>query len=686
MGWSPFQLVLRRDCLGDQPWATCARWLPLLPVLAVLSIWYGRTMAPGISSLAVGGWTDAAAMQVVGSYWGVAHPPGYPLYTVLANLFVRLVELGGLAPEPAWRVSLFSLVCALASLSLLYSLLLKLKVHPVLAAATAFLLGSGVTFWSYAITAEVYMMNLVLILAGLRLALAWQDAERERVALIGLGLVLGAIAAHHRTGLLLAPVLVAWMLLRKRDGWRGWPRRMAWVLLSGAPLLLFYVYLPLTASLNAGWTRLLIDPSDPAVFWFIVLGRPWWGMVKLPVGLAAAWDRMVWLAGQQSAELGGAVLLSLGVLGVANRRRATLLMSGLMVAFLAFGAVYWVADVNAMLIPLTAMLCIGLALFVQQAVGWIPQRWLGMHSAKRLLLVVAAALLLVLSVLHARASAALVDQSDDTVGVDLVETLRILAEDGVPVGVIAHWDAPLAAVQYARARYRLENLEPMSVYGRLSWYPFPQGEGVPPNVKTSEAVRAALRARWDAGQAIYYSSEVEEMGLVKEISRGLTAGRYLSAATSFPYLKLLLPGDGLPPLHRAPQTAADLPLVDDLSLVGYDQRWIVKRSGVHLRVALYWQAGSEPPGHVAVSLRPTDALAEALSSAEYPNLLLGSFAPSQMAPGEILRDVYELRLNGLPGAFQPAGLEVSVLALNGTEGSAGVVTIPIVPFPDEPVH
>ena len=118
------------------------RWVPLIVVLGILGVWYFKTMAPGMSSLQVVGWTDAAAMQVVGSYWGIAHSPGYPLYTVLSNIFSRIAGMLGSVPEPAWRVGFFSLASGLIALGLFYSILLKLKVHPVLASATALLLGA----------------------------------------------------------------------------------------------------------------------------------------------------------------------------------------------------------------------------------------------------------------------------------------------------------------------------------------------------------------------------------------------------------------------------------------------------------------------------------------------------------------------------------------------------------------
>ncbi|NUQ00716.1 MAG: DUF2723 domain-containing protein, partial [Armatimonadetes bacterium] len=50
---------------------------------AVVTVLYGATAAPGLF------WGDSAELLSVARTAGVAHPPGYPLYTLLAGLVVR---------------------------------------------------------------------------------------------------------------------------------------------------------------------------------------------------------------------------------------------------------------------------------------------------------------------------------------------------------------------------------------------------------------------------------------------------------------------------------------------------------------------------------------------------------------------------------------------------------------------
>src|SRR4051812_34333959 len=69
---------------------------------------YGVTLCPSV------GGGDSGELATVAYTLGIAHPPGYPLYTLFGKLFTTL-PFGTVA----WRVNLFSAVCgALASVSL----------------------------------------------------------------------------------------------------------------------------------------------------------------------------------------------------------------------------------------------------------------------------------------------------------------------------------------------------------------------------------------------------------------------------------------------------------------------------------------------------------------------------------------------------------------------------------------
>src|SRR6476469_10012545 len=77
-----------------------------LSVLALLIYFF--TLAPTVT----GG--DSGELIVAAAQWGVAHPPGYPLWTVIAHGFSE-IPFGSLG----WRVSLMSAFCAAGAAGLL---------------------------------------------------------------------------------------------------------------------------------------------------------------------------------------------------------------------------------------------------------------------------------------------------------------------------------------------------------------------------------------------------------------------------------------------------------------------------------------------------------------------------------------------------------------------------------------
>jgi len=89
---------------------------------------------------------------------GIAHPPGYPLYTLLAHVSTWL-PFGSVA----FRVHLLSgLFAALACVSV-WVIAFRLFRDRIPAYAAALSFGFSMTFWSQAIISEVYTLNVLLV-------------------------------------------------------------------------------------------------------------------------------------------------------------------------------------------------------------------------------------------------------------------------------------------------------------------------------------------------------------------------------------------------------------------------------------------------------------------------------------------------------------------------------------------
>jgi hypothetical protein len=94
---------------------------------------------------------DAGEFQRVAASAGIAHPPGYPLYTMLGWLFTRLP----FGATSAWRANLFSAATAAATLALVFSTARRLTGSLLGGVAAALTLGSATTFWATATQASI---------------------------------------------------------------------------------------------------------------------------------------------------------------------------------------------------------------------------------------------------------------------------------------------------------------------------------------------------------------------------------------------------------------------------------------------------------------------------------------------------------------------------------------------------
>ena len=125
------------------------------------------------------GWYDSSEFMGVAATLGVAHPTGYPLYSLLGRLTVILLSP---ISDPAVRVNLLSALAAGATLAVLTLVtwrlmgLLRLGPMPRVVRALAALMPSAVLsaiaiFMEQAVVAEVYTIHTLVVALLLMLAL-----------------------------------------------------------------------------------------------------------------------------------------------------------------------------------------------------------------------------------------------------------------------------------------------------------------------------------------------------------------------------------------------------------------------------------------------------------------------------------------------------------------------------------
>ena len=214
---------------------------------------------------------DSAELIAACASGGIAHPPGYPLYTMLGHILVRLF-----ASDPVLTMNLFSAACgalAVALAALAFSLFCDSLAAGI---GAALLFAVATTPWRLGVGAEVFALHLALVSALLALAAAWRKADKRRALFVALGaFVFGLACSHHQTVvLLLLPLaLLAWSerSMAQTRGW-GWSWWVVPLFLAG---LLPYLYLPWKAAqqpvLNWG------NPCDLQRFLWVVLRQGYGG-------------------------------------------------------------------------------------------------------------------------------------------------------------------------------------------------------------------------------------------------------------------------------------------------------------------------------------------------------------------------------------------------------------------------
>jgi hypothetical protein len=283
---------------------------------------YSWTLAPTVTL------TDSGELIVVAHGLGVAHPPGFPLWIILAHL-ASLVPIGNVAVRINFASAIFAalasamLTLVMAELMITASYLTAPKrggkgaargkktpsyaasggkdddsvVGRLLVLAPA--IGAGLlmafsrTLWSYATIAEVYTLNTLLIFIILFLMLRWRRgiiADRRRIGapvagrrsatadtvhdvfLYAAALTFGlALGVHHVSVALILPALA--VIVYRTEGVRFFTsRRLIYAaLISVAALVAIYAYLPLAAAhtpvINWGTPRSLQE------IWWHVTGR-----------------------------------------------------------------------------------------------------------------------------------------------------------------------------------------------------------------------------------------------------------------------------------------------------------------------------------------------------------------------------------------------------------------------------
>ncbi|MGZ6313145.1 MAG: protein O-mannosyl-transferase family [Candidatus Limnocylindrales bacterium] len=194
---------------------------------------YAATAMPGVS------FADWAEAQTVPDVLGIAHPTGYPLFTILGKL-ASLVPISSVA----FRANLLSGLFTSIALATAVLIIARLGVRPVIAAAAALTLGLTPGLWLNSTHAGVHTLHLALVALLVHRLLLWADEGKPRDLYLG-ALLLGLSFGNHMLTLIIAPLIVGAAVWFGHRSIRARPGRLGGAALAFLAGLSVYLYLPL---------------------------------------------------------------------------------------------------------------------------------------------------------------------------------------------------------------------------------------------------------------------------------------------------------------------------------------------------------------------------------------------------------------------------------------------------------
>lgn len=616
-------------------------------VLAAAALLYLLTLDNGLQPEELRG-GDLITHQYAQVEGRPGNAPGYPLYTMGGWLWYRLGRAAlGWAFNPIEILSLYSTLWALASLLVLYLVLLRATRSwwPVAVLLTAFY-ASTYFFWYYSVTTEQYTSAVFQTLLVLWLAFKWDDRPRQTLVL-WLAFLGGTMLANMVTTLMIIPPLL-WFILFKsttpggRDFFLYRYLKQPGLMLAaaGAALLplLSYAYVYIRGAQHPEWRGAGDWPSTWT--WFIQFLTIQQGRDELGPGLRLApfftgefpalmWQELTW-----PVFWGG--LLGLAFLG---KHRAIFLYSTLLLYF-AFCWAYRFGNWYQVIIPAYPIFVVGFAAGLRAAWEYANRQIVRTNftdrPGPRFYLSGAFAILLLAGLLLYRFSFSLptANQQNRPGDTGLDPGWAILADQPArPAVVLAGFEERLA-LQYLHI-----------IWGAAPLL-YPAGVDDPPPAAAVEPY-ITRQAAATAPAATLVNAHPQAAG--EQLIRLAPAPRSQLPAGAVP---VSLPfGQGL--------NLAGWEIVEPGRMVPADVAARLERANWQL--ALYWQAGQPLMVDYTISVRPQQngqlimSGGEAVIQDHQP--VWGFYPTSRWLPGEIVRDVYAL---SLPAGLIPDGFQVVV--------------------------
>lgn len=262
--------------------------LPAVGAFVVAVVLQTRTLLPDV------GFWDTAEFQAIGPVLGIAHPTGYPTYTLLAWLASVVLQPFG---SEAFRANLLSALLVAGSCALVAIAVLQITRRPLIALGAGLCLAIVPTVWRIGVRADAHALHLFLVALLAVLLLTWSSRTRSSPGsggpvLVAAAVVFGLALGNHALTVLLAPGVGIFVFLA--DPWlpiRRWRLALGCAAALVVTTVAVYAYLPIRSAMDPPLDY--ADPETLAALRYVVLGEQFRGTFAPLPSLADA-VALVW--------------------------------------------------------------------------------------------------------------------------------------------------------------------------------------------------------------------------------------------------------------------------------------------------------------------------------------------------------------------------------------------------------
>jgi hypothetical protein len=300
---------------------------------------YLLTQYPGLA------YTDSGELAAACATFGVAHPTGYPLFTLLGHTWTLLPW-----PSVIGGLNVLAAIFVAASASMMFLLLQELRLSRIVAATGALLYGWTSIVWTQAQSIEVYSLHALLLTTTLYAAMRSRNASKNDVRWFAItALLFGLMLTNHLSSAFLMPGIV--LLALPPGTTRAQTKRLALIACIGLIPLALYVTLPLRSAqnppINWGMAHRSLD-----AFLYHVKGTQF-GVWLFSDDKVAGKNLKVFLAmlPQAVAWIGLVAVAIGGVTLVRRERRTALALTLILVGNLGISLGYSIPDIENYFLP-----------------------------------------------------------------------------------------------------------------------------------------------------------------------------------------------------------------------------------------------------------------------------------------------------------------------------------------------